>query len=132
MRAGLLFAAAGLIASAWASTWPLLLLTLVPLAAGLSFATPSLNSLLTRETPADAYGRLLGISQSMAALARVLGPLVAGLAFDQLGVPAPFLLAALLLLGSYLVSRRLKPQPEAAVSRLHGKHSSHTPKPAVE
>ena len=108
MRAGLLFAAAGLIASAWAPSWPLLLLTLAPLSIGLSIATPTLNSMLTQESPPGAYGRMLGLSQSVAALARVLGPLVAGFAFDRLGVPAPFLLAAALLGCGILVTRGLR------------------------
>ena len=117
MRAGILLAAAGLTASAWVPSWPLLLLALVPLAIGLSIATPSLNSLLTRESPADAYGRILGLSQSAAALARVLGPLVAGFVFDHFGVPVPFLLAAVLLLGALFASRSLKQKSGASVSR---------------
>ena len=106
-RAGLLLASFGLAASAWAPTWPLLLAALAPLSVGLSIATPSLNSLLTKESPNGATGRILGLSQSVAALARVLGPLAAGLAFNYLGVPAPFLLAAVLLVGAYLVARSL-------------------------
>ena len=116
MRAGILLAAAGLTASAWVPSWPLLLLALVPLAIGLSIATPSLNSLLTRESPPDAYGRILGLSQSAAALARVLGPLVAGFVFDQFGIPAPFLLAAVLLLGAFFASRSLKQKTGTSVS----------------
>ena len=107
-RAGLLIAALGLVASAWAPSWPVLLLTLAPLAVGLSVATPSLNSLLTRASPGAAYGRVLGLSQSVAALARVLGPLIAGFAFHYTGVPAPFLLASVLLLLSYLAARNLR------------------------
>ncbi len=110
MRAGLLFAATGLVASAWAPSWPLLLLTLAPLSIGLSIATPTLNSMLTQESPPGAYGRMLGLSQSVAALARVLGPLVAGFAFDRLGVPAPFLLAAALLGCGILVACGLRAQ----------------------
>lgn len=108
LRTGLVLASFGLVTSAWAPTWPVLLLTLLPLSAGLSIATPPLNSLLTRESPPDAYGRILGLSQSVAALARVLGPLVAGLAFDFAGGPGPFVLAAVLLAAAYVVARGLK------------------------
>jgi DHA1 family tetracycline resistance protein-like MFS transporter len=117
VQVGLLIAAAGLVFTAWASTWQILLLTLAPLSVGLSVATPSLNSLLTRESPPEAYGRVLGLSQSAAALARVLGPLAAGFAFDYLGVPAPFLLAAALLAGSYVLARGLKRAPQAIAGR---------------
>jgi DHA1 family tetracycline resistance protein-like MFS transporter len=108
LLAGLLCAAFGLVGAAWAPSLPVLLLTLVPLSVGLSIATPPLNSLLTRESPPDAYGRILGLSQSVAALARVLGPLIAGLIFDFIGIPAPFVLAALLLIAAYLFARGLK------------------------
>ncbi len=122
-RAGLVCAAAGLLTSAWAPAWPLLLLTLAPLSVGLSLATPSLNSLLTRESSDGRYGRALGLSQSVAALARVLGPLLAGFAFRYLGVPAPFLLASALLLLAYLVARNLRPRAVPAASLA-------TPRPA--
>lgn len=108
MRSGFLLAAAGLIASAWAPSWPLLLATLAPLSVGLSLATPTLNSMLTQESPEGAYGRIIGVSQSVAALARVLGPLIAGLIFDQIGVPAPFVFAAILLGFGFLTARGLR------------------------
>jgi MFS family permease len=41
----------------------------------------------------------------------VLGPLVAGFIFDYIGVPAPFLFAALLLLGAFVAARNLRRKP---------------------
>ena len=114
VQAGLVIAAAGLVASALAQNWLLFLLTLAPLAIGLSLATPTLNSLLTHESSDEAYGHVLGLSQSVAALARVLGPLVAGFVFDYIGVPAPFLFAALLLLGAFIAARNLRHKPNQA------------------
>lgn len=111
MRTGFLLAAVGLIASAWAPSWPLLLATLAPLSVGLSLATPTLNSLLSQQSPEGAYGRIIGVSQSVAALARVLGPLIAGLIFDRLGVPAPFVFAAILLGLGFLTARGLRARP---------------------
>ncbi len=111
VQAGQAIAAAGLVASALVSSWLLLLLAVAPLAIGLSLATPTLNSLLTRESPTEEYGRVLGLSQSVAALARVLGPLAAGFAFDYIGVPAPFLLAAALLLASSVAALSLRQRP---------------------
>lgn len=108
MRTGFLLAAVGLIASAWAPSWPLLVATLAPLSVGLSLATPTINSLLTKESPEGAYGRIIGVSQSVAALARVLGPLIAGLIFDRLGVPAPFVFAAILLGIGFFTARGLR------------------------
>jgi MFS transporter, DHA1 family, tetracycline resistance protein len=101
-RTGLLMAGAALVASAFVFSWTTLLLVLTPLSIGLSLATPTLNSILTRESPDGSYGRVLGLSQSVAALARVVGPLVAGFAFAQIGAPSPFILAGVLLLGAFL------------------------------
>ncbi len=111
IRTGLLLAALGLVLSSMVQSWPLLLLALTPLSIGLSLATPALNSMLTRESPAGAYGRILGLSQSVAALARVLGPLLAGLAFAYIGEPSPFILASLLLLGAFAAASMLRRQP---------------------
>ena len=115
VQTGLVVAAAGLIASALVKSWLLFLVTLAPLAIGLSLATPTLNSLLTHASSDEAYGHVLGLSQSVAALARVLGPLVAGFIFDYIGVPAPFLFASLLLLGAFLAARNLRRKPDQAV-----------------
>ena len=115
MRSGLLLAAVGLIVSANVYSWPMLLLALTPLSIGLSLATPALNSMLSRESPADSYGRVLGLSQSIAALARVLGPLLAGLAFAYIGVPSPLILAGALLLLTFAFASTLNQQPSLAM-----------------
>lgn len=94
VQVGLLLVSSSLFITAFVTRWPLLLITLIPLALGSSLATPSLNSLITRDTPPKDYGRVIGLSQAGAALARVLGPLCAGAALQYGDVPAPFLLAA--------------------------------------
>lgn len=108
VRAGLLIATFGLVATTWVTTLPALLVALAPVAAGLSLATPALNSLLTLQSPPGRYGEILGLSQSVAALARVLAPLAAGFVFDSIGAAAPFLLAGALLLAGYLLARALR------------------------
>jgi DHA1 family tetracycline resistance protein-like MFS transporter len=115
MRSGLLLASVGLIMSANVYSWPMLLLALTPLSIGLSLATPALNSMLTREIPSDSYGRVLGLSQSVAALARVLGPLLAGLAFTYISVPSPLILAGVLLLLAFALASTLNRQPSLAM-----------------
>ena len=67
----------------------------MPLGFGLN--NPALNSLISRASPADRQGAFLGLNQSLASLARVTGPLTAGLLFDSLGPRSPFFASAVVL-----------------------------------
>ena len=68
--------------------------------------------------PAD-QGATLGVSQSLASLARIVGPVWAGLAFDGLGITVPFLISAALMLVACAISvvavRGFQAQQAAAV-----------------
>jgi MFS transporter, DHA1 family, tetracycline resistance protein len=66
------------------------------LAAGQGTASPTLAAMVSRAAGADAQGSLLGISQSLGALARIAGPLGGGAAFAYLASSAPYLGGALL------------------------------------
>ncbi len=59
-------------------SWPLIYVVLVGMALGQGMVIPSINGLVSRRSGANEQGIVLGINQSMASLARVLGPLVAG------------------------------------------------------
>lgn len=57
------------------SLW--LLFAIVPInVLGFSALTPSLQAMLSLRTPADEQGEVLGVGQSMSALARIAGPLL--------------------------------------------------------
>lgn len=66
------------------------------LAVGAGLAIPALTALLSRQAPAEEQGRLMGGVQAILSLALVSGPLVAGAAFDEIGVPAPYFIGAVL------------------------------------
>ena len=56
----------------------------------LAAATPSVYAMISHQGgPAD-QGRILAATQSLSALARVLGPWAAGAAFAYLGISAPY------------------------------------------
>ena len=66
------------------------------MAVGQGIASPSLHSLISRGTSPDEQGFVLGTNQSMSALARAVGPSIAG--FVDLGAPAwPFSASATIL-----------------------------------
>lgn len=84
------------------------------LAVGQGLATPTLSTLLSREASADEQGGTLGMGQSLSALARAVGPIVAGALFD-LGEGWPFYLGALLsLVAAWQISQYVGLQRVAA------------------
>jgi len=64
------------------------------LAIGTGIFQPTVLSLISEVTPETEQGVTLGVNQSVSAMARVLGPLWGGFAFEFLGYPFPFLTGA--------------------------------------
>lgn len=108
LQAGLAVGAIGFVLCIFTEQIWLLLIALVPVAFGLGVSSPTANSLIARESPPTERGRMLGISQSMSALARVIGPLVWYLALEG-GQWLPFLLAAVLSVLACGLALRLLP-----------------------
>lgn len=88
-----------------ASLW-LLLLAMAAVAAGFSMVTPALNSLLSLQTGAGTQGGMMGLARSATTMARVLGPLFAGVLFDLLGKDWPFYAGALIMVAVMLMAGR--------------------------
>ena len=74
------------------------------LALGTGLAIPSLTAIISNRTPAEAQGRLMGGLQAILSLAMILGPALAGLAFDYVGIPAPYLIGGTLAFLALIVS----------------------------
>ncbi len=108
LQAGLLLGAAGFVWAGFVGDWRWLLAALVPLAIGFGVSTPTSTSLITRQSPPAEHGRILGLSQAVAAFARVLGPLAAGFALE-FGAALPFVIAALLSLAAAWLAFGLQP-----------------------
>jgi multidrug resistance protein len=83
--------------------WPVLLGPMVLLAVGQGLLGPSLGGLLSRSMPADSQGAALGLLQSLSALARALGPYIAGLLYERGGENLPFWAGAGVLAAAGLV-----------------------------
>ena len=71
----------------------LLLIPLLASAVGRGISQPALMSMASSYSTPETRGSVMGTFQSAASLGRVLGPLAAGLLYDQLQA-GPFLLAA--------------------------------------
>ena len=71
-----------------------LVLCLVALTSGFCLVGPSLAGLVSRRAPAEGQGRVLGLLQSVGAVARIVGPPALGFVQQAAGAPAPFLVAA--------------------------------------
>jgi DHA1 family tetracycline resistance protein-like MFS transporter len=63
----------------------------IALAMGDGLLGPSINGLLSRAAGADSQGRVQGGSQSVQALARIVGPFLGGLLYANNGHASPFL-----------------------------------------
>jgi multidrug resistance protein len=75
-----------------------LMVVLALLAFGGGIASPSLNGLIAKLAPADRRGEVFGVTQSLGSLARVVAPAWGGWSFGHLGVSAPYVTAAMMML----------------------------------
>lgn len=64
------------------------------MAVGMGFNGPSLMSLISRYSAAEDQGGVMGLTQSLNSLARIVGPMWGGFAFDRLGVGMPYISGA--------------------------------------
>ena len=75
-----------------------LLYWFIPIAVvGFSATTPSLQSLLSLRTSSEKQGQVLGLGQSMSAMARILGPLASMQLFDETHIAWPYWCGAALM-----------------------------------
>jgi DHA1 family tetracycline resistance protein-like MFS transporter len=80
------------------------IITLMAFGAGVN--GPSISALLSRSSHEDEQGGIMGVAQSLASLARILGPMWGGYTFDGWGHTWPFISAALLMAVGFLLSLR--------------------------
>lgn len=65
-------------------------------AVGYGLANPSITGSISLLSPTELQGENLGVAQSLAALARILGPIGGGWAFQHFSIESPFLFGGLL------------------------------------
>jgi len=70
-------------------------LAVIPLAAGYGLVFPALSSLASKLSDDDTRGSILGGFLFLGGAGRIIGPIIAGLAFERISIELPMLLAAL-------------------------------------
>lgn len=112
LASGLLVVAIGMFTLSVSNSWPVLFVALAFLAAGQGVTSPSSTAIVSDMAPSNRRGETLGYVQSAGAMARVVGPLVAGVLFEHVGVGWPYIvggaltvLAVVLFVGTGLTSQ---------------------------
>ncbi len=116
--AGPVFLAISFLVLGLAQNWFVVIVgcALMPLGFGLN--NPALQSLISRASPSEEQGAYLGLNQSMLSLARMTGPLCAGLLFDtSLGARSPFLAGSGVLVGCALLAKTYRSRYGASFPR---------------
>lgn len=80
------------------------LTTITMIAIGNGIISTSVPSFISKRTPDDEQGSMLGFTQSVTSIARVPGPVFGGLIFEYIGLVTPFFFSAILLLISFILS----------------------------
>ncbi|MFJ6025189.1 MFS transporter [Brevundimonas sp. NPDC092305] len=65
-------------------------------ACGMSLAMPNISAMISRATPPDRQGAMLGLNMASGSIARIFGPIAAGAMFSAFGHDWPFLVGAAL------------------------------------
>jgi len=85
---------------------------LIPIGTALLF--PATTALLSRSTEKADYGLAMGIAQTFAGIARLIGPVISTFIFEHVSESSPFFFAAgMLCLGSLLAGRLPSGSPAA-------------------
>ncbi len=90
-------------ASALFSFYPLFIAGMFMFGFGDSIFGPSFNGMLSKSVDASEQGRVQGGSQSIQALARIIGPVIGGQIYVSLGHAAPAFMGVILITGAILV-----------------------------
>lgn len=111
---GIAILGVSLIGIAIAPTPALLRVVLMFYAVGFAVTGPSALSLVSRAATESEQGMVIGVVQSLGALARVVGPMAAGVALGRLGPSAPMVAGSIVcVLASVYMWYHLRPRVRA-------------------
>jgi MFS family permease len=108
LRMGIVCVGLGLATLPLARNFYELALTVLLIPVGTALLFPSTTSIVSHRAEAHQTGLVLGVQQAYGGIARMVGPLWAGAAFQHLGIRTPFWLAALLMGLVWVFSRTVR------------------------
>lgn len=109
---------AGIFATPTAWDFPSFIALNGVMAVGVALCLPLIPSLVSKRSAPEEQGSMLGVAQAFGALARVPGPLVAGLLFEGFGFLAPFLVSGALMALAFGLAASIYVQSRAAAPRV--------------
>ncbi|MDF1502817.1 MFS transporter [Roseisolibacter sp. H3M3-2] len=107
-RLGLAMMAVGLGALPLTTNYVTLALAVALMPLGTAFTFPCVTAMLSRVIAKEERGLYMGVQQTFGGASRAVFPVVAGLAYDHLGVGVPFVIAAALVAFSLLLGGDLE------------------------
>jgi MFS transporter, DHA1 family, tetracycline resistance protein len=109
---GLVFLSLGMAGIALAPQ-PWMIYPIVAIAAcGSSLSIPAISGMISNRVPSNEQGRLMGGNQVLFSLTAILGPAVAGLSFERIGISAPYWIGSgLALIALYFAFRDSRVTP---------------------
>jgi MFS family permease len=111
VRVGICALMTALVSIPWLPTARSTLLVAPLYAFGAGTLFPALASLVSRASDRASQGSILGGSQVVGGLGRVVGPLWAGFFFQSVGISVPFNVGAVVVLFALLVALRIPANP---------------------
>lgn len=103
----------GLLLVPWTQDTRVLIAATCLMGIGQGLCNPTLSAYISKIAPASHRGGILGVSSSLTALARVIGPVLAGLAYDALQTPGALFSQAAVVAIAVVLAMRL-------IARGHG------------
>jgi DHA1 family tetracycline resistance protein-like MFS transporter len=96
LACGCLLFGVGLVGQVWSPvSWAVPVMMAVG-SFGMAMTMPNISALISRSSPPDQQGAMLGLNMAASSSARIVGPIVAGAVFSGIGHDWPFLIGALL------------------------------------
>ncbi len=104
------------------------LASITMIAVGIGTMNTAVPGFVSKRTPENEQGGMMGVTQSVSSIARVPGPLIGGVVWDFAGLVAPFFLSATLLLVAFgLGVRVLKTSFRPPISKFFSKPEKNLP-----
>ena len=99
--------AIGMLAIPFCETLPALLAAMAVVAYGFSVINPAMNSLISRQVGPEEQGGIMGVTRSATTMARVIGPVWAGMLFAVMGMDWPYYAGAVLMIVVVVLAGRM-------------------------